>query len=172
MGFFPSFAPGSAQGITPPLTLQSTGTNVLFGAGTTGDTFNRVEMDADGSLRLGTGAVATDTILQRGGINTARIQSNLQLLGGQLDVLTIGKGLAIAEGSNAKQGTAVLVAGTVTVANTSVTANSRIFLTGQLLGGTAGGLNVTSRVAGTSFTVTSTNAADTSTFAYEIIEPG
>jgi hypothetical protein len=60
----------------------------------------------------------------------------------------------------------------VTVANTNVTANSRIFLTGQVLGGTAGGLNVTSRTAGTSFVVTSTNAADTSTFAYEIFEPG
>jgi hypothetical protein len=91
---------------------------------------------------------------------------------GSVDVTVAGQGLRVAEGANAKQGTAVLVAGTVTVANTSVTANSRIFLTGQVLGGTAGGLNVTSRVAGTSFTVTSTNAADTSTFAYEIVEPG
>ena len=92
--------------------------------------------------------------------------------GAAIDVSSVGFGLQVKEGSNAKQGTATLVAGTVTVANTAVTANSRIFLTGQLLGGTAGGLNVTSRVAGTSFTVTSTNAADTSTFAYEIFEPG
>lgn len=92
--------------------------------------------------------------------------------GGNMDVTAAGSGLRVAEGSNAKQGTATLTAGTVTVANTSVTANSRIFLTGQVLGGTAGGLNVTSRTAGTSFVVTSTNAADTSTFAYEILEPG
>jgi len=93
-------------------------------------------------------------------------------VGGNVDVNAAGSGLRVAEGGNAKQGTATLVAGTVTVANTSVTANSRIFLTGQVLGGTAGGLNVTSRTPGTSFVVTSTNAADTSTFAYEIIEPG
>lgn len=89
-----------------------------------------------------------------------------------IDVNLAGTGLRVAEGANAKQGTATLTAGTVTVANTAVTANSRIFLTGQVLGGTAGGLNVTSRTAGTSFVVTSTNAADTSTFAYEIFEPG
>lgn len=97
---------------------------------------------------------------------------NLFASTGFVDVQAAGQGLRVAEGANAKQGTATLAAGTVTVANTSVTANSRIFLTGQVLGGTAGGLNVTSRIAGTSFTVTSTNAADTSTFAYEIFEVG
>jgi hypothetical protein len=81
-------------------------------------------------------------------------------------------GFAVVEGSNSKQGTATLVGGTKTVANTSVTANSRIFLTAQSLGGTAGALYVSARVAGTSFTVTSTSGSDTSTFAYEIFEPG
>ena len=108
-----------------------------------------------------------------GGTITGTLTVNSFLFtGGFVDIESAGQGLRVAEGANAKQGTATLVAGTVTVANTSVTANSRIFLTGQVLGGTAGALNVTSRVAGTSFTVTSTNAADTSTFAYEIIEPG
>ncbi len=80
-------------------------------------------------------------------------------------------GFRAAEGGNAKQGTGVLVAGTVTIANTSVTANSRIFLTTQTPGGTPGALYVSARTAGTSFNVTSTNGADTSTFAYEIFEP-
>ncbi len=80
--------------------------------------------------------------------------------------------LSVAEGSNAKQGTATLVAGTVTVANTSVTANSRIFLTSQVDGGTPGFLRVSARVAATSFTITSSNGADTSTVAYLITEPG
>ena len=114
-------------------------------------------MTVTGGLVVGSGITINSS-----GLNVA----------GSIDLTSVGTGMAVREGSNANQGTATLVAGTVTVANTAVTANSRIFLTGQLLGGTAGGLNVTSRVAGTSFTVTSTNAADTSTFAYEIFEPG
>ena len=92
--------------------------------------------------------------------------------GAAIDVSSAGFGLQVKEGSNAKQGTAVLVAGTVTVANTSVTANSRILLTTQTPGGTAGFLVVSARTAGTSFTILSSNAADTSTVAYEIFEPG
>jgi hypothetical protein len=88
------------------------------------------------------------------------------------DANLAGAGLSVKEGANAKQGTAVLVAGTVTVADTAVTANSRIFLTSQLDGGTPGFLRVSSRTAGTSFVITSGNAADTSTVAYEIFEPG
>lgn len=90
------------------------------------------------------------------------------------DVGGIGQGLRVAEGANAKQGTTVLNAGAVTVANTAVTANSRIFLTAQDSGssGTPGALRVFSRVAGTSFTITSSSATDTSTVAYEIFEPG
>jgi hypothetical protein len=76
------------------------------------------------------------------------------------------------EGANAKQGVATLAAGTVTVANTSVTVSSRIFLTTNTVGGTAGFLVVSARVAGTSFTILSSNAADTSVVAYEIFEPG
>jgi hypothetical protein len=84
-----------------------------------------------------------------------------------------GRGVKIAEGANAKQSTATLVAATVTVSNTSVTANSRIFLTAQNSGtGTAGALRVSARTAGASFAVTSTSTTDNSTFAYEIIEPG
>lgn len=41
---------------------------------------------------------------------------------------TAGKGIQIKEGSNARMGTATLVAGTVTISNTSVTANTRIFI--------------------------------------------
>jgi hypothetical protein len=91
---------------------------------------------------------------------------------GNVDVTAAGDGLRVAEGANAKQGTAVLVAGTVVVANTSVTANSRILLTSQADGGAPGFLRVSARVAGTSFTITSSSATDTSTVAYEIFEPG
>jgi hypothetical protein len=91
---------------------------------------------------------------------------------GSVDVPQAGSGLKVAEGSNAKQGTAVLAAGTVVVANTSVTASSRIFLTSQADGGAPGFLRVSARVAGTSFTILSSSGTDTSTVAYEIFEPG
>lgn len=178
-----AFYPAGGSALAAPVNVRGTGTNPVFGAGTTGDTSNRVELDADGGVRFGTGAAAVDTTISRNGVASVQVptltatgiallQAGAQVSGGFVDVSTVGKGFAAAEGANAKQGTAVLVAGTVTVANTSVTANSRIFLTAQVLGGTQGILAVTARVAGTSFTITSSNAADTSTVAYEIFEPG
>jgi len=86
-------------------------------------------------------------------------------------IQTAGDGLQIKEGTNAKQGTATLVAGTVTVNDTAVTSNSRIFLTTQSPGGTVGTPYVSARTAGTSFTITSTSSSDTSTIGYEIFEP-
>ena len=167
--------------VAPPVSLQGTGSATIFGAGTTGDTNPRVELDADGGIRFGPGGAANDVRIFRSAVGVLNIgsggnaQLNVPLLAitaGFCDVTTVGKGYSTAEGTNAKQGTAVLVAGTVTVANTSVTANSRIFLTTQTPGGTAGFLVVSARVAGTSFTILSSNAADTSTVAYEIFEPG
>lgn len=90
---------------------------------------------------------------------------------GNVIASVLGKGFRVKEGSGAKQGTAVLAAGTVTVTNGSVTANSRIFLTAQNTGGTPGALRVSARTAGVNFTITSTSATDTSTVAYEIFEP-
>lgn len=152
--------------IAVPLNLQTAlGANPVFGAGATGDAFNRVELRSNGTIAFGTGAGAPTQILSR--IAGPAIASNAPF-----DINAVGSGLQVAEGTNAKQGTAVLVAGTVTVANTSVTANSRIFLTSQADGGTVGFLRVSGRTAGTSFTITSSSATDTSTVAYEIFEPG
>lgn len=83
-----------------------------------------------------------------------------------------GAGFRVTEGTNKFMGTAVLVGGTVTVANTSVAATSRIFLTSNVDGGAPGFLRVSARVAGTSFTITSSSATDTSTVAWMIATPG
>jgi hypothetical protein len=81
--------------------------------------------------------------------------------------------LLVVEGSNRKQGTATLNGTTaVVVPNTAVTATSRIFLTTQLGAGTVGAPYVSARTAGTSFSIKSTVAGDTSTVAYFITEPG
>jgi len=82
------------------------------------------------------------------------------------------KGLQVVEATNGFMGRAVLSGGTVTVANTSVAANSEIFVTGQIPGGTPGACNISGRTAGTSFTITSTNGADTSTVAWLMVNPG
>lgn len=122
--------------------FETTGTNSYIGRDTaTGDTV------------IGTGTAVTQTP-------------------GSVAVTTVGRGVRIKEGTNAKQGVATLVAGTVTVANTSVTASSRIFLTVQSLGTVTAPktVAVTARTAGTSFTITSADATDTSVVAYEIFE--
>ncbi len=89
---------------------------------------------------------------------------------GNMVIDTAGTGLQVKEGSNAKQGTATLSGGTVTVSDTSVTANSRIYLTAQD-NNTTGSLRVSTRMAGSSFTITSNNAGDNGVVAYEIVEP-
>lgn len=88
-------------------------------------------------------------------------------------ITTAGKGLQIKEGTNAKMGTATMVAGTVTVSTTAVTASSRIFLTVQSLGtvAVATPVAVTARTAGTSFTISSSAITDTSVVAWMLVEP-
>jgi hypothetical protein len=121
-----------------------------------------IDSAAGATLQLGD---PEDVAIYRAGANLAGIIGNL-------DIATLGQGLQVKEGVNAKQGVGTLVAGTVTIANTNVTANSRIFITPQEAGALTGVLRVSARVAGTSFTVSSSIATDTVTFAYEIFEPG
>jgi len=95
-------------------------------------------------------------------------------VGGNVDVNAAGSGLRVAEGANAKQGTATLAAGTVTVADTAVTATSRVFVTLVTLGTVTvpSAYGVSARTPGTSFTILASQPTDTSVVAYEIIEPG
>lgn len=65
-------------------------------------------------------------------------------------------------------GRAVLVAGTVTISTAEVIASDNIQLTCVLVGGTQGILSVGTIVAGTSFVINSSNAADTSTVYWKI----
>lgn len=90
---------------------------------------------------------------------------------GDFELPTLGKTIKLKEGANGKMGVATLVAGTVTVANTSVTANSRIFLQRKGAGAGAGALTVSAKVAATSFTITSSNGADVGEVDYFIFEP-
>lgn len=67
------------------------------------------------------------------------------------------------------QGTATLVAGTVTVTRQQITANSIVRVSRRATGGTAGHLSV-ALTAGTSFTINSSSGSDTSTVLWEIVQ--
>lgn len=102
------------------------------------------------------------------------------LIPGNLAITTVGKGLQIKEGANAKASIVTLNAGIVTVSNTSVTANSRIELTRQGVGIAStqiGALGIATTTVGVSFVINSylNNASvatgDNSIVYYNIIEP-
>lgn len=78
--------------------------------------------------------------------------------------------LKIATGENTVVGTAKLVSGCVLVSNTSVTANSLIFLTTQIKGTVQPGVLYVGNIsASSSFEVSSSLITDTSTVAYMIV---
>ncbi len=117
------------------------------------------------STFIAPGSIAATTTL------TATL-GNITATNGNLVLNTAGNKLSIATGANASIGTsAAMTAGTVTVSTTAVTASSKIFLTVNTPGGTQGVLSAptASIVAGTSFVINSSNAADTSTVNWLII---
>lgn len=99
--------------------------------------------------------------------NTGAVVSN-----GGYSFATVGGGITYKAGSNARTGSGALSGGTLAVTNTSVTANSQIFIqdTGGGVVGNIGSLYVASQTAATGFTVTSTNPLDTSNFKYYVFE--
>lgn len=127
------------------------------------DQFDRLRLVGTGSFQAGPGTAARDTTWGRQGVAQFGTPDSDIVIG------LAGKGLQVKEGTNAKMGTATLVGGTITVSNTSVTANSRIMLTRSTLGGTAGHLSYTKSV-GSGFTITSSSASDTSAVIWFIVE--
>ena len=141
---------------------------------TSGDTNGRLSVTSGGVVNLGPGNAGPDTNFYRGAASLLQTDSSFGTTTTTTKALNasgVGGGVSIKEGTNARMGTAVLVAGAATVANTSVTANTRVFLTSQVDGGTPGFLRVSTRTAGTSFTITSSSNTDTSTVAYLLVEP-
>lgn len=95
---------------------------------------------------------------------------------GNMRVDKVGSGIRVKKGTNAKfnQGQ-VLSGGTLTINNTSVTANSTVLLVVTSVGVLANFGPIyedkASRVAGTSFTIKSSNVLSNATFDYFIVEP-
>lgn len=157
-----SFGSIAVSGTTTSTVASSTAT--AFAALVTSDTFDRYRVLGSGQIEMGPGNGARDVLLSRGAAN------RLDLTTADFRIVTAGRGIRIPEGSNARMGTATLVAGTVTVSNTSVTANTRIFLSRSTTGGTTGNLSTT-QSASTSFTINSSSGTDTSTVNWLLFEP-
>lgn len=127
-----------------------------------GEAFSRLEVATTGLMSWGSGAAVADTNLFRSAANILRTD----------DSFSIGLGLRInTAGAAATMGRATLVAGTLVVNTTAVTAISNIFLTCQVPGGAPGFLRISARVVGTSFTILSSSATDTSVVAWQLVEP-
>jgi hypothetical protein len=165
--FSPLTVTNTASGAAPA--VQVTGRaagNAAFGIEVTGDKSNRFRVDTNGLIKWGPGDAGQDCQLGRISAHALGISATDFAIG------TAGRGLKVAEGANAKMGTAVLNGlAEVTVPTTAVTARSRIFLTINSPGGTPGAPYVAGRQAGASFGIKSTGAADTSTVAWFIVEP-
>lgn len=164
---------------TIPSTSATTGALVISGGlGVAGDIYSgtvttgnsSVTSMTAGSLLVTLSERITSTIPSTGATTGALIVSGG--LGSMGSVcIGPGAGLRVSEVANGKQGIVTLVGGAVSVANSNVTPISRIFLSTNVVSGTAGFLVVSSRVSGTSFSILSSSATDSSVVAYEIFEP-
>ncbi|MFV6033167.1 hypothetical protein [Streptomyces sp. NPDC056264] len=167
---------GDAQ---PRLTVDADGTlRWGDGAGAPDISINRYAaggLEVSGALRFTNGQLLFrsdgSVNVYSSAANTLTTDDAFQV-GGDVTLAVAGSGIRIKEGgAAARMGVATLVAGTVVVNTTAVTANSRIFLTCNTSGGTPGFLRVSARSAGASFTILSSSGTDTSVVAWEIKEP-
>jgi hypothetical protein len=165
-----AFALSSTLVLPGTLTVAGT-TNINV----TGSAITTIGTGGTGAVRIGnaTGNTAVTGSLTASTTLTATL-GNITATNGNLSLAGAGNKLLIhatTAASDSVGTSAAMTAGTVTVSTTAVTASSKIFLTSNTPGGTAGILSAptASIVAGTSFVINSSNAADTSTVNYVII---
>jgi hypothetical protein len=91
------------------------------------------------------------------------------IVSSDLRFAVVSGGVKLKSGANTRLGEANLAAGAITVLNTTVNVQSKIFLTRKTAGGATGELTYTI-TPGASFTINSTSATDNSTVAYHIID--
>lgn len=146
----------------------------LFKGAGTGVIGMRPGSDSTGAFQVqktaGTAFATFDSTNGRMRVGDSTVPTDVLDVTGNVSLTTAGNKVKIATGTNASAGTGTLSGGTVTISTTAVTANSLIFLTDTASSLTnVGQTSVTAKSAGTSFTVTSSNALDTSTFNWLII---
>lgn len=153
---------------TQVATIAGTGTHALFA--------NMVINPV--SVTAGAGALTNSATLYINGAASGAtnnyslwVASGVTRLDGDLKLSTAGNGLYIKQGTNATCGRGTLVGGTLVVSTTKATSTCEIFLTDR--GGTVtnlGTIYISAVSSGTSFTVTSSNILDVSTFSWFIVE--
>jgi len=150
----------------------------LYAQGSAGGTTTNVPiLEILSYARNGSATTALDGLLVHNQNDGVVIGNNIRSLGTTSKNLFEGSvqagSLLIKSGANAKIGTGTLSGGTTTISTTAVTASSLIFLGDQGGGVLAniGSLSVGTVTPGTSFVVNSSNALDSSKFAWLIIEP-
>lgn len=141
-------------------------TQILTAYQTLGNQF-QVGHNFSNYMNLSVGPTGTATFSVFGGSGTSFVFSHDVKIG------AVGRGLFVKEGTNATMGRTTLVAGSKVVTTNKVTALSEIQITVQSLGTVTvpTPVAITTRTAGTSFTITSSNVIDTSVVSWIIIEP-
>jgi len=114
-----------------------------------------------------------DIYLTAGNGITIQAPAGIAFTGGSLQVLTAGSGIDIAEGTDARMGLATLSSGTATVATAAVGTSSRVFAFAQNSGSISApaALEISGRIDGTSFDISSADPADDRDVAWLIINP-
>jgi hypothetical protein len=147
------FQTGASTASLPTGTISFNATNGLTLIGKPGSSYD---------FYLGNGTGSNTICIPTG-------TTNLLMPNGTLFLGSAGNGLNIKTGANSRLGQANLTAGSVTIANTSVTVHTVIFLSNNALSGTAGALYATI-TAGTGFVIHSTSGTDTSTVSWMAVE--
>ena len=121
------------------------------------------------TIVAGTSITATTTVTATLGNITATNGNIVRGTAGNKDVYTSVGSNATAGANSA--GSVALIGGTIVVATTAVTASSLIRLTCQALGTVTvpSGLCVSAKSAGVSFTILASQATDTSTIFWEVV---
>lgn len=179
---YPSIGFETWGGITPQSAAGSATWNDVITANS-GTLANRYSFGIAAPTYTSTGTSVTDTVASTvyiAGAPTASTNTTigtayaLNVASGTtlLQALRLGLAapLSIVSGTNQRAGNATLTGGTVTVNNTTVTANSILMLTRKTSGGTIGTAITYTTSAATSFTINSDNILDTSTFSYIIVD--
>lgn len=156
---------------------NSASDNFVLSTGTALGTTDNLTIASTGATTINRGALTVTT----GGITATA--GAITATNGNVIMSTAGNGIQVKEGTNARMGQSTLTNGTVTVSNTSVTANTRIFLSRQSIGTTGanpvGMLVVGTVSAATSFVINAVTTAvantlvttDQSIINWLLIEP-
>jgi hypothetical protein len=159
----------------PDWTLISSSTGTIVGVNGTANQITSTVAAGVATLSIPTvfvapGSIAATTTLTATLGNITATNGNLVLGTAGNKIISTSVGNALAAGANSF-GTVPLTGGAAIVSTTAVTATSLIFLTSQALGTVAApsALAVTAKSAGVSFTITASQATDTSTIAWMIV---